>query len=56
MNQPTEQAADAAGMDHAAGELRILPITGLPEFRPGDDLAEHIAAGAPSWPTATCSW
>ncbi|MGY2032857.1 coenzyme F420-0:L-glutamate ligase [Nocardia gipuzkoensis] len=29
--------------DHAAGELRILPITGLPEFRPGDDLAEHIA-------------
>ncbi|MFD0363790.1 coenzyme F420-0:L-glutamate ligase [Nocardia sp. GCM10030253] len=33
--------------DHAAGELRILPITGLPEFRPGDDLAEHIAACAP---------
>ncbi|WP_329413013.1 coenzyme F420-0:L-glutamate ligase [Nocardia vinacea] len=33
--------------DHAAGELRILPITGLPEFRPGDDLAEHIAAAAP---------
>ena len=33
--------------DHAANELRILPITGLPEFRPGDDLAEHIAAAAP---------
>ncbi|GAB4588502.1 coenzyme F420-0:L-glutamate ligase [Nocardia sp. IFM 10818] len=34
--------------DHAAGgELRILPILGLPEFRPGDDLAEHIAAQAP---------
>ncbi|MBF6411821.1 coenzyme F420-0:L-glutamate ligase [Nocardia cyriacigeorgica] len=33
--------------DHAAGELRLLPITGLPEFRPGDDLAEHIAANAP---------
>lgn len=33
--------------DHAAGELRILPITGLPEFRPGDDLAEHIAGCAP---------
>ncbi|MEU0541548.1 coenzyme F420-0:L-glutamate ligase [Nocardia sp. NPDC005978] len=34
--------------DHAAGgELRILPITGLPEFRPGDDIAEHIAAQAP---------
>ncbi|WP_342775225.1 coenzyme F420-0:L-glutamate ligase [Nocardia yunnanensis] len=35
------------GTDHAAGgELRILPITGLPEFRPGDDLAEAIAAQA----------
>ncbi|MVU82043.1 coenzyme F420-0:L-glutamate ligase [Nocardia sp. ET3-3] len=35
--------------DHAAGgELRILPVTGLPEFRPGDDLAEAIAAQA-SW-------
>ncbi|MFE9580837.1 coenzyme F420-0:L-glutamate ligase [Nocardia sp. NPDC006044] len=34
-------------IDHAAGELRILPITGLPEFRPGDDLAQHIAAQAP---------
>lgn len=34
-------------IDHAAGELRILPITGLPEFRPGDDLAEHIADRAP---------
>ncbi|MBF6337129.1 coenzyme F420-0:L-glutamate ligase [Nocardia abscessus] len=33
--------------DHAAGELRILPITGLPEFRPGDGLAEHIARCAP---------
>ncbi|MFE7744499.1 coenzyme F420-0:L-glutamate ligase [Nocardia sp. NPDC057455] len=33
--------------DHAAGELRILPITGLPEFRPGDDLAEQIARCAP---------
>ncbi|MBF6469592.1 coenzyme F420-0:L-glutamate ligase [Nocardia beijingensis] len=33
--------------DHAAGELRILPVTGLPEFRPGDDLAAHIARCAP---------
>lgn len=33
--------------DHAAPELRILPITGLPEFRPGDDLAELIAERAP---------
>ncbi|WP_067571264.1 coenzyme F420-0:L-glutamate ligase [Nocardia acidivorans] len=38
----------AAPGDHASGgELRILPITGLPEFRPGDDIAEHIAAHAP---------
>ncbi|QLY32907.1 coenzyme F420-0:L-glutamate ligase [Nocardia huaxiensis] len=34
--------------DHASGgELRILPILGLPEFRPGDDLAEAVAAQAP---------
>ena len=34
-------------IDHAVPQLRILPISGLPEFRPGDDLAEHIAAQAP---------
>lgn len=34
--------------DHAATDgLQILPVRGLPEFRPGDDLAEHIAAQAP---------
>ncbi|MFI9509394.1 coenzyme F420-0:L-glutamate ligase [Nocardia sp. NPDC052566] len=33
--------------DHAAGELRILPVAGLPEFRPGDDLAAHLAERAP---------
>jgi coenzyme F420-0:L-glutamate ligase/coenzyme F420-1:gamma-L-glutamate ligase len=34
--------------DHAApGEVRILPVPGLPEFRPGDDLAGAIADGAP---------
>ncbi|MQY19990.1 Coenzyme F420:L-glutamate ligase [Nocardia sp. RB20] len=34
--------------DHApGGELRIIPVPGLPEFRPGDDLAEHLAAQAP---------
>ncbi|HYN73084.1 MAG TPA: coenzyme F420-0:L-glutamate ligase, partial [Nakamurella sp.] len=27
--------------------VRILPVTGLPEFRPGDDLAAAIAAAAP---------
>jgi coenzyme F420-0:L-glutamate ligase/coenzyme F420-1:gamma-L-glutamate ligase len=34
--------------DHApGGEVRILPVPGLPEFRPGDDVADHIAAQAP---------
>jgi coenzyme F420-0:L-glutamate ligase/coenzyme F420-1:gamma-L-glutamate ligase len=33
--------------DHAAGRLEILPVTGLPEFRPGDDLTAAIAAAAP---------
>lgn len=35
-------------IDHApGGEIRIIPVPGLPEFRPGDDVAEHIAAQAP---------
>lgn len=33
--------------DHATGRLEILPVTGLPEFRPGDDLTATIAAAAP---------
>ncbi|WP_245950141.1 coenzyme F420-0:L-glutamate ligase [Saccharothrix carnea] len=34
--------------DHAAGSpITVLPVTGLPEFRPGDDLAAAIAAAAP---------
>ncbi len=34
--------------DHASpGELRILPIRGLPEFRPGDDLLGALVAAAP---------
>ncbi|GAA2810671.1 coenzyme F420-0:L-glutamate ligase [Crossiella cryophila] len=33
--------------DHAAASLEILPVTGLPEFRPGDDLAAALAAAAP---------
>lgn len=43
----TTDSIDVLG-DHAAGgELRILPVPGLPEFRPGDDVAEAIAAQAP---------
>lgn len=33
--------------DHAAGRLEILPVEGLPEFRPGDDLTGAITAAAP---------
>jgi coenzyme F420-0:L-glutamate ligase/coenzyme F420-1:gamma-L-glutamate ligase len=33
--------------DHASPSIEILPVTGLPEFRPGDDLAAAIAAAAP---------
>ncbi|KJV00864.1 coenzyme F420-0:L-glutamate ligase [Rhodococcus sp. PML026] len=34
--------------DHApGGSIEILPVTGLPEFRPGDDLAAAIVDRAP---------
>ncbi|MBP2474592.1 coenzyme F420-0:L-glutamate ligase/coenzyme F420-1:gamma-L-glutamate ligase [Crossiella equi] len=33
--------------DHASAALEILPVTGLPEFRPGDDLAAALARTAP---------
>ncbi|SDY73186.1 coenzyme F420-0:L-glutamate ligase / coenzyme F420-1:gamma-L-glutamate ligase [Amycolatopsis xylanica] len=32
--------------DHAAAKLEILPVGGLPEFRPGDDLTGAIANAA----------
>lgn len=31
----------------AAGELRIIPVTGLPEFAPGDDLVDALCTAAP---------
>ena len=35
-------------VDHAApGAITVLPVPGLPEFRPGDDLAGALAAAAP---------
>jgi coenzyme F420-0:L-glutamate ligase / coenzyme F420-1:gamma-L-glutamate ligase len=38
----------AAPDDHAApGAISVLPVRGLPEFRPGDDLAGAIADAAP---------
>ena len=30
-----------------ASPIEILPVTGLPEFRPGDDLGAALAAAAP---------
>ena len=38
-----------AVIDHGAvgAPSRLLPVPGLPEFRPGDDLAAAIAAAAP---------
>ncbi|EHK83348.1 coenzyme F420-0:L-glutamate ligase [Saccharomonospora azurea] len=33
--------------EHAAQRIEILPVEGLPEFRPGDDLTGAIAAQAP---------
>ncbi|BBX74585.1 coenzyme F420-0:L-glutamate ligase [Mycobacterium shinjukuense] len=36
------------GPDHgSAATIEILPVTGLPEFRPGDDLAAAVASAAP---------
>src|SRR6201986_4402812 len=37
----------AGGEDGSASAVEILPVTGLPEFRPGDDLGAGIAAAAP---------
>ncbi|MBE1498629.1 coenzyme F420-0:L-glutamate ligase/coenzyme F420-1:gamma-L-glutamate ligase [Amycolatopsis lexingtonensis] len=33
--------------DHASAKLEILPVPGLPEFRPGDDLTGAIVSAAP---------
>ena len=31
----------------SAGALEIIPVTGLGEFRPGDDVAAAVAGAAP---------
>ncbi|RBM18494.1 coenzyme F420-0:L-glutamate ligase [Prauserella sp. PE36] len=33
--------------DHSASKLEVIPVEGLPEFRPGDDLTGAIAKAAP---------
>ena len=40
-------AAPPDGLPAAPAGLQVLPVTGLPDFRPGDDLAAAIAAAAP---------
>jgi len=39
--------APPSGDHGTAAAVEILPVPGLPEFRPGDDLAAAIAAAAP---------
>ncbi len=40
--------SDQGAIEHgAAAAVEILPVTGLPEFRPGDDLTAAIATAAP---------
>ena len=41
-----------AGIDHAVARLEVLPVLGIGELRPGDDLAEAIAAAAAAGDTA----
>jgi coenzyme F420-0:L-glutamate ligase / coenzyme F420-1:gamma-L-glutamate ligase len=43
----TASTAPATGEHGAASTIEILPVTGLPEFRPGDDLSAAVAAAAP---------
>lgn len=40
-------ALPPAGEHGAAATIEILPVTGLPEFRPGDDLGAALSAAAP---------
>jgi coenzyme F420-0:L-glutamate ligase/coenzyme F420-1:gamma-L-glutamate ligase len=43
-----EQQKAPMSTDHgSAAAVEILPVTGLPEFRPGDDVAAAIAGAAP---------
>ncbi len=47
MNGDHGAAAAATGDHGTAAAIEILPVRGLPEFRPGDDLAAAIASAAP---------
>jgi coenzyme F420-0:L-glutamate ligase / coenzyme F420-1:gamma-L-glutamate ligase len=47
MNSPTGSTPPAGSEHGTASTIEILPVTGLPEFRPGDDLSAAVAAAAP---------
>ena len=48
MNDPVDPSEPVSVRDHGAGRaIEILPVPGLPEFRPGDDLAHAIVEAAP---------
>ena len=49
MSEQSEQSPDSAGpLDHASVDgIEVLPILGIGELRPGDDLGEMIAVNAP---------
>lgn len=40
-------SSDHTTSDHASLRIEVLPVPGIPELRPGDDLAAEIAAHAP---------
>jgi len=44
---PEDLPAAPEGLPAAPGGLQVLPVVGLPDFRPGDDLAGAIHAAAP---------
>lgn len=39
--------SDFPPADHGATRLEILPVTGMPDLRPGDDLVAALADAAP---------
>ena len=47
MTHDSSQTARPSRDHGTAAAIEILPVTGLPEFRPGDDLAAAVAANAP---------
>ena len=47
MTSPDLQNPQSPKEHGAASTIEILPVTGLPEFRPGDDLSAAVATAAP---------